>query len=82
MSNKIDQLIPAAEVEWEKSKDVETVLRIIRENGGNKNDCITIVKLLGIISKGEVKRFVHESDAWKDCAESDEKLHDGLDSIE
>jgi hypothetical protein len=70
-----DLLISKAATMWSLDRNVEALLRHLRRCGCTKGDCMSILRRAGIAEKRDVKRIVHESDAWEDRRNADEELH-------
>lgn len=65
-----------------EGKDVESILRYLRENSVSKTESMVILKESKKISLGDAKLIVHFSKTWKDMKDGDEDLNDRfLDSL-
>jgi hypothetical protein len=61
-----------------KGADVESVLRVLRDNGFSKVHSIKALVDLGRASLADAKSIVHSSGAWEDRRESDEAFQQSV----
>ena len=74
-------MIDGGQAVWTATREFERVLEYLRKQGASKNDCITVVKRLGIVEKADAKRAVHFSEAWRDHRDADAVVHEQLDAL-
>lgn len=71
-------LLNAARQMLEAGKELETIIRILRQNGCTQVDCIRIVMDLNDSTLEEANSLVHYSKAWEDMRERTEKVHNAF----
>lgn len=71
-------VVERASVMWDEGARSDAILEALRNEGFSKIDCIrATVEVLGL-PLADAKRVVHESHAWADRREHDDKSHDTL----
>ncbi len=77
-TTRIPQRVPDHEVDrlWASASDQETFLRLLREHGATKIECIRTLRNVAHIGLGEAKEIVHFSPTWADRRASDDAFHD------
>lgn len=63
---------------WAETKDFDSVLRHLRENGFSKLESIKALRELCGISLGEAKRKASLSEVWADTLDDSNRLHDAF----
>jgi hypothetical protein len=74
-------MIEGGRAVWTTTHELEKVLEYLRAQGASKNDCITVVKRLGILEQGDAKRAVHFSEAWREHRNADAVVHAQLGTL-
>lgn len=56
--------------------DIEEGLRRLRSAGLSKVQCIVVLAESAGLGLASAKQYVHDSKAWRDCRDRDERFHD------
>jgi hypothetical protein len=65
---------------WDGGARWDEILRTLRGEGFSKIDCIRATVEILRLPLADAKRIVHESQAWADRQESDDRFHEVLET--
>jgi len=63
---------------WDDGARWNVILFILRDEGFSKSECIRVTVEILRLPLADAKRIVHESRAWADRREQDDRFHDAL----
>lgn len=76
--NEIRHLVEACKPLLGEQGDLDSVLKYLKAQTGKKTVSIVVLAQLLNISLDEAKILVHESDAWQDTRQRDEKIEENV----
>lgn len=74
----IGEVTERASVLWGDGARWDAILEALRDEGFSKIDCIRATVEVLRLPLADAKRIVHESRAWADRREDDDRFHDAL----
>ena len=76
----IDHVTERATALWDAGARWDEILEALRNEGFSKVDCIRATVEILRLPLADAKRIVHESRAWADRREDDDRFHEVLEA--
>jgi ribosomal protein L7/L12 len=76
----IGQVTERATAMWDEGSRWDEILETLRAEGFSKVECIRATVEILRLPLADAKRIVHESRAWSDRRQEDDRLHEALEA--